>query len=241
MDQELKSAIMTRTSRRSYLQTPLAPAALASLQRSIREINAESGLNILFLEDGGAALAGGKSYGMFSGVRALLLLKGPGDLPHLREKVGYYGEQLVLKATGLGLGTCWVGGTFDRAALQIPDEEELICVIPIGNVREENTLKERLIRGVVHRKSKPIEALIAADRPLTDELRAAMELVQRAPTARNLQKVTFRLENNTITAHVPDDYPLDLVDLGICKLHLECGLGGRFAWGNGGSLNQTMA
>lgn len=35
-------------------------------------------------------------------------------LAFLKEKVGYYGEQLILKVTELGLGSCWVGGTFDR-------------------------------------------------------------------------------------------------------------------------------
>lgn len=233
---EYKKAILERVSRRSYLGSDLSPHHLEHLQEKITALNTASGLAISFVAEGSAAFAGGKSYGMFNGVRALLLLKGDSKLPHLREKIGYYGEELVLAATELGLGTCWVGGTFDKKALQVPDGEELVCVLTIGNVSPQNTLKERLIRGLTHRKSKTIEELIDSDCPLIDQLRSTMELVQRAPTARNAQKVRFCLRNGEITASVPDDYPFDLVDLGICKRHFECGMGGRFAWGNGAKL-----
>lgn len=230
------TAIAARISRRTYLETEIAPAALAALQQKIAEINAESGLHITWLPDGAVAMTGGKSYGMFRGVRALLVLKGSATLPHLREKVGYYGELLVLEATELGLGTCWVGGTFDAKSLSVPEGEELICVVPVGNVHTEPSLKEKFLRGAMHRKSKTIEQLLQTEEPISDQLRHAMELVQRAPTTRNQQKATFTLKNGEITAHVPEDYHLDSVDLGICKLHLECGMGGRFEWGNGGKL-----
>ena len=236
MNVDYKAAIEARTSRRTYLETELAPQTLAALLQKVDEVTAESGLNIAWQADGGAAMAGGKSYGMFRGVRSMLLLKGSAGLPHLREKAGYYGEILVLEATALGLGTCWVGGTFDKRLLFVPEGEELVCVVPVGNVRAEASLKERLLRGAVRRKSKTVEELLQTDEPVSGELRRAMELVQRAPTARNAQKVIFKQAGGEITAHVPEDYHLDLVDLGICKLHLECGLGGRFEWGNGGRL-----
>lgn len=236
MLQDYKSAIMARISRRSYLDTEVAPATLAVLQEKIAEINAESGLSIAWLENGVTAMAGGKSYGLFRGVRALLLLKGSATISHLHEKIGYYGEQLILEATILGLGTCWVGGTFDATALRVPMGETLVCVVPVGNVCQDNSFKEKFIRHMMHRKSKSIEQLLHSDEPVSEELRDAMELVQRAPTARNMQKVTFAQKNGEITAHVPNNSPFDLVDLGICKLHLECGLGGRFDWGNDAKL-----
>lgn len=236
MKLDYTAEIATRISRRTYLDTPIQPQTLAALQEKIDQVNEESGLHITWLPDGAAALAGGKSYGMFRGVRALLVLKGDRNLEYLREKVGYYGEILVLEATRLGLATCWVGGTFDANSLSVPAGEELVCVVPVGHVRPEESLKEKFFRGVMHRKTKTMEELLQADAPVDGELRHAMELVQRAPTARNLQKATFSLKNGEITAHVPEDYPLDLVDLGICKLHLECGMAGRFDWGNGGKL-----
>lgn len=134
--QEYVNAIMARASRRTYLGTEIAPGALLTLREKITEANTESGMNVTWSDDGAAAMSGGKSYGMFRGVRSMLVLKGVRDLPHLREKTGYYGEILVLEATLLGLGTCWVGGTFDKNALSVPEGEELICVVPVGNVRD---------------------------------------------------------------------------------------------------------
>lgn len=236
MTKDYTNAIECRISRRTYLNTEIDPDSLLLLKQKIADVNAESGLNIAWLPDGGKAMSGGKSYGMFSGVKALLLLKGDSKLPYLREKIGYYGEILILEATELGLGTCWVGGTFDKSMLSVPNNEELVCVAPVGNVQASATLKEKLLRGAMHRKSKTIDELLQADVSISDELRRAMELVQRAPTTRNLQKASFMLKDGVITAGVPDDYHLDMVDLGICKLHFECGMGGKFDLGNGGKL-----
>ena len=133
---EQKQAIEQRISRRSFLQTPIEQQILRQLLEAIEEVNETSGLTVSYLEDGSDAFAGFKSYGMFDGVRAMLVLKGNRELAFLKEKVGYYGEQLILKATELGLGSCWVGGTFDRrsAVFEPSPEEEIVCVVPIGKV-----------------------------------------------------------------------------------------------------------
>lgn len=52
-------------------------------------------------------------YGKFSGVRNYIACVGPAS-PDLDEKVGYYGEYLVLLAQSLGLNTCWVALTFSK-------------------------------------------------------------------------------------------------------------------------------
>ncbi len=240
------SAIHQRISRRSYLDEPIGEQELATLQEEIARANEQSGLAITFLADGSEAFDGIKSYGMFSGVRSLIVLKGRKTLEHLKEKVGYYGEQLVLAATALGLGTCWVGGTFDRDSevFHLPEGEEIVCVITVGKVVQ-STLKEKVIRGMIHRKTKSIEEMTRTDRPLSPEEEAAMELVQHAPTARNTQKVVFSFSGDRITAGVPDDAPFDLVDLGICKLHFALGMRELFphcgfVWGNAGVFDPGL-
>ena len=59
----------------------------------------------------------------------------------------------------------------------------MVCVVPIGKVAQ-SSRKERMIRGVIHRKSKTIEEMVRADRPLSEEKKQAMQLVQLAPTAK---------------------------------------------------------
>lgn len=233
-------AIEHRTSRRSFLDSPIAAEKLERLQEQIALANEQSGLTIQYLEDGSDAFEGVKSYGMFHGVRSMLVLKGDRQLEHLKEKAGYYGERLILIAQELELGSCWVGGTFDKhsAVFAAAPEEEIVCVVPIGTVAAP-TVKEKVIRGMIHRSTKSIEEMVRTDRPLTEEETAAMRLVQLAPTAKNTQKVVFTFAGNQTIAGVPDDYPFDLVDLGICKLHFEEGMKalfpqGHFQWGNGG-------
>ena len=131
----ITQAIEIRKSRRSYLGTPIDQSKTALLKSRIEEYNQRSGLTIRFMENGSAAFSGiRKSYGLFKGVRSLFIMKGPANDPYLKEKIGYYGELLILEATALGLGTCWVGGTFDASGIRKAPGEELICVITVGNV-----------------------------------------------------------------------------------------------------------
>lgn len=231
-------AIDLRTSRRTYLPTPIDVAKIDKIKTIITDLNLQSGLNITYLPDGSKAFTVGKSYGFFKGVKALIILKGDKNLENLKEKSGYFGEILVLEATKMGLGTCWVAGTYDKssALLGAADNEEIICVLTIGNVEEENSFKERFIRGIVRKNVKSIDAMCTVDIPMPDWFKAGMEAVQKAPTAKNSQKVSFSLKDQVVTASVPNDYPMDLIDLGICKLHFEVGSGKKFEMGNHGRL-----
>lgn len=236
---DFTTAIGRRISRRSYSDIP-TPEEMEQLQQAIDEVNCDSGLHVTLVPDGAAAFSLGKSYGMFHGVHTLMVLKGPETLPYLREKVGWYGEKLVLLATAMGLGTCWVGGTFDPDALEAEPDESIICVIPVGHVAIRPSAKESLMRGMIHRKTKNIREMVQRNRRLTPQEVHAMRLVQLAPTARNTQRVSFIFLKDSVSASVPCTAPFDLVDLGICKLHFALGMGeGTFAPGNGGIYGVT--
>ena len=196
-------------------------------------VNASSGLCVEFLADGSDAFASiRKSYGLFSNVRSMLLMKGDRGEEHLHEKVGYYGEELVLDLTDLGLGTCWVGGTFDKTKFTVPDGEKIICAILVGKVPNE-TFKEKLIHSVLSKKRKPASERLVTTANVTDWMVAGIEAVRLAPSAVNTQKPTFRYDGKELTADVPESYEMDLVDLGIAKKHFEIEAGGKFDLGNG--------
>lgn len=231
----ITQAIETRKSRRTYLGTPIDTGQISILKSRIEEYNQKSGLTIRFMENGSSAFAGiRKSYGMFKGVRSLFILKGPKDDPDLKEKAGYYGELLILEATAMGLGTCWVGGTFDSSGIRKAAEEELVCVITVGNVPPEESFKERMIYKAIHRKSKSIGEMSEVIGEPPSWLKKGMQAVQKAPSTRNTQKVLFLYKAGVMRASVPDTYKFDYVDLGIAKLHFELAAGGRFELGNSG-------
>lgn len=228
-------AIELRKSRRRYLSDPISQEKAALLHSRVEEYNLRSGLTIRFMERGGGSFFGAlKSYGLFKGVRSLFIMKGSSETPHLSEAAGYYGEFLVLEATALGLGTCWVGTTFESSAVRCSARERLICVITVGNIPPEESLKEHLIYKAIHRKSKPVESFLQTDREIPDWLRKGLKSVQKAPSFRNLQRVKFIYESGTLRATVPETGKFDLVDLGIAKLHFSLTAGGRFEPGNGG-------
>ena len=73
-----------------------------------------------------------------------------------------------------------------------------------------------------------------SDQPLPQWVQEGMKAVLLAPSAKNTQKVTFKYENNILSAQIADDYSMDLIDLGIAKKHFEIEVDGKFEIGNGG-------
>lgn len=231
------SAVENRVSRRKFEKEPIADGEKGKIISLIHQLNEASGLTMTFVEDGSGAFQKlRKSYGLFTNVRSLILMKGKKDDKDLKEKIGYYGEDLVLAITDLGLGTCWVGGTFDKDELTIDNGEELVCVVVLGKVAAPS-LTEKMVRSATHRKIKSIDERIISDQPLPQWVQNGMEAVLLAPSAKNTQKSTFKYENNILSAQIIDDYPMDLIDLGIAKKHFEIGAGGKFEFGNGGIYN----
>ena len=241
---ELLRAIYRRSSRRNYLDVPMDPADVEALQNLILELGGKGDRSIRLVLDNQAAFKGfRKSYGMLTGVRNYIALVGNRDDIVAVEKLGYYGELLVLHATALGLGTCWVGGTFDRSSctLDLMRGESIICVITVGYVPTEMNGRERFIYRVIHRKTKTIDDMYASDVAAPNWFLAGMKAVQRAPSARNRQPVKFTYKNEVVTASVnkiAGDY--NAVDLGIAKLHFELGAGGgEWDFGNGAEYRRN--
>ena len=226
----LKEAMNARTSRRTYLETPIAEDKLNMLKEMIDQINEQGGLSLkLIWEEPTAFGKLRKSYGMFKGVRNYVLLIGKNNDKDAREKLGYYGEKLVLLATQLGLGSCWVGGTFDRSIgnAYIQPDEFFSGVITIGNVEPDKSWKERMISKLTHRKTKAIDEMMRVVGEPPEWFLEGMRAVQKAPSAVNAQPVTFTYEQGKVSAYVAaEKYGHEKIDLGIAKLHFEIGAGG---------------
>ena len=105
-------AIEARHAVRAYIDRPIEEEKVAALKDEIEKINNESGLRfMLFTNEPEAFKAGQPHYGSFSGCRNYFALIGKKDDD---EKIGYYGERLVLFAQTLGLNTCWVAMTYEH-------------------------------------------------------------------------------------------------------------------------------
>ena len=148
---DLKSAIMERISRRKFELDPVDGAVLEQLEAAVWECNRAAGLNIKIKLDDGEAFSGSRSKGMFSGACNYFAMICKKDDPDGDEKIGYYGESLILLATRLGLGTCWVGGTYDPELchVEVADDEVMRLVIVFGYVKQKESIRERTIAKAV--------------------------------------------------------------------------------------------
>jgi len=236
-------AIEKRQSRRGYQGTPIAAARIKQLQVLIEQYNKSGNLTLQFIEDGREAFQGfNLGYGMFSGVRSYLAMVGKTADLHLKEKVGYYGELLVLESTKFGLGTCWVGGTFNRnhCPCKVNEDETLVCLITVGNANEKKGFRENAIYKLAHRGTKSLEQLYSCDAPTPDWFLEGMKAVQKAPSAINQQPVYFTFKKDTVTAEVKHTDNHQPIDLGIAKAHFEIAAGGKFGLGNQGIFKKDL-
>ena len=239
----LLHAIDHRRSRRKYLPGPIDAQTREALQALAAEYSEKSGARIELVFDNPAAFDGlRKTYGMLSGVRNYAgLIVNPGDKQAV-ERLGYYGELLMLHAVSMNLGACWVGGSFDRACcpFTLTGGEEIICTVSLGPTKEKNSLRESLIYGITHRKTKTAEQMMTADAPVPGWFMDGMLAVQKAPSAVNRQSVLFSYKDGVVSARVENPGSMTLLDFGIAKLHFELGAGGgAWAWGNGAAFTHN--
>ena len=76
------------------------------------------------------------------------------DVPDdVQAAVGYLGEGFILEATRLGLGTCWIAGSFDHTGaadlVDLTPGEQVVAVTPLGYPTSQQANGERLLRTMV--------------------------------------------------------------------------------------------
>lgn len=215
--------IEQRHSRRKYTAEPLTEDEKTALSALAQELNRRSGLSIRLMTDiERPAILGFTSYGRFANVRNYFLMAGEKGVPDFDRRVGYFGEELVLKATGMGLGTCWLGIGLRKKDIIIDGKEHMIrTAIIIGHVDGDRD------KTLFTLPKRPIESLFTADSEPPKEFFEGMRAVSLAPSALNRQPVRFRFENGKAFAWVEKPESYQSIDLGIAMLHFEIGCGGK--------------
>lgn len=130
----LQEAIEVRHSVRAYKNEPLADDVVKALEEQIAVLNREGKLHMQLILNEPKAFQGTMAkYGKFRNANNYIVMAGK-KAEDLDERIGYYGEQLVLLAQTLGLNTCWVGLSYRKVedAYNVGKDEKLVCVIAIG-------------------------------------------------------------------------------------------------------------
>ncbi len=264
--------ITERISTRSYSERDIEKDSLDSLQAAIDEINAGMHIRARFQyldmpwdseehagngRSGRSSRSGDESdklgtYGMIAGSHSYLVGIIDKDEKDVAE-FGFQFERLILFATGLGLQTCWLGGTFDRESLGkkvVLSENEFIPIIsPVGYKREKTRIMDSVIRAAVGaNRRKPWEQLFfndSMDAPM-EKYQAAdysvcLEMVRLAPSASNKQPWRVIRDDTGLHFFVcrnkgygPANFDIQKSDVGIAMCHFdlaakEKGLTGEWA------------
>ena len=218
-------AIKARHSVRKYTPTPIEAQKAAVLRAEIEKANAESGLNIqLVLDEPKSFSTGMWKYGQFSGVNNYLVMAGPKG-SDAEQKIGYYGERLVLLAQTIGLNSCWVGLTYKKipGTYTLRSGDTVHCVIALGY---------GTTPGIQH-PLKPASQFFEAQDPVPEWFSRGLEAALLAPTAVNQQKFRFILHpGDKVQAQTLFSMAgYTNVDLGIVKYHFEVAAGKEnFSW-----------
>jgi len=222
---DLIEAIKARHSVRHYSIVAIDSERIEKLQQLVSECNIESGMHIQLITNeprsfGESFLA---KYGKFSGVTSYFAMIGKKD-ESLDEKVGYYGEKLVLAAQMMGLNTCWVALSYKKigSVLNIDEDEKLVCVIAVGN---------GVTQGVDHKRKSPDKVSETDIKTAPQWYKQGVACAILAPTAINQQKFKFALhEGNKVSVKAGFGF-YSKIDLGIVKYHFEIGAGTQnFEW-----------
>jgi nitroreductase len=152
-------------------------------------------------------------------------------------------HKLVIYLTELGLGTCWMGGTFSRNSfereIQLAEGEFIPCITPSGYPQQKQRVFDKALRYVVKADNKkpwdqlfydssfanPLEKANAA------QLEIPIEMVRLGPSASNKQPWRIVLSEDRqkchfYIEHTPNyskslGYDMQILDIGIAMAQFE--------------------
>ncbi|MNO59202.1 Nitroreductase family protein [compost metagenome] len=244
-----------RKSVRTYEQTPIREEAHASVMEYLaREENlrgpfgGKASVEWITVKGGVAEATGVKlgAYGVIKNPQAYLVGAVQNGKTALLE-FGYIFQKLILFATGLGLGTCWMGGTFNRKSfsreIELAPGELIPCISPLGYASGKQRLLDSTMRYLAKaNQRKPWEELFydagfgrMLTREAADRLAAPLEMVRLGPSASNKQPWRVVLSEDRKQAHfylqlTPNysgnklGFEMQRIDIGIaaCCFELAC-------------------
>ncbi len=196
--------IRRRFSCRQFAARPIAAEKLRELETAIQTLppgpfgnHPRFGLTAASESDN-AALRGLGTYGFIRGATGFIIGASESGENHL-EDFGYLMELLILRATSLNLGTCWLGGTFTKSSFARKIDLQTCETMPAVTAMGEFTNPEQARRGLVSnlagaKRRLPWEALFFDgdfSRPLdpseAGNYATPLEMARLAPSASNKQ------------------------------------------------------
>lgn len=242
-DKPITQLIESRTSTRTFIEQPLSAETKEKIKNYLAEVQDSLGPkvrfkfidNIFSFKNSTTRLG---TYGVVKGASSFIAAAvEPGEQNLI--DLGYAFEKVILYATALGVGTCWLGATFKKAefakVMELSDKEQLAVIAPVGYAKENRSLIDSFIRFTAGSKNRKGWAELFFQGNFKCKLSAAaagkyseaLEMVRLAPSASNKQPWRIVKEHDTFhfyLSHPKDDkntvsVDLQKIDIGIAMAH----------------------
>jgi nitroreductase len=242
----ISEIIQSRISRRNYLPEPLTHETITAIKQmfaafSSGPLGTSLSFSLVSREDTATQKLKLGTYGFIQGARYFIAGQiQPSVIGFL--DYGYTLEKLILEFTRMGLGTCWLGGTFDRGefskAIGLKEGFVIPAITPIGYASETRGIGERLIRlGAGSDKRLPHEKLFFDGNPSTPlllpeghPLESILKAVRMAPSASNNQPWRIVVDGNLLRFYISrkpgyqkafSHVDMQMIDMGIAMSHFD--------------------
>ena len=221
---DILAAMRARKSVRKFTGVPLTDSQRAAVTDTIaRAYNPFARPDILLRDyaTGCRPITPG-TYGMIAGCRDWLVCGAMGS-EAAALGLGFTGEQAVLEATRLGLGSCWLGASFKARDFltpmpQWPDFYSLKAVIALGNPSSRVGLAghiARLMAGSSRRKA--FDTLFTGDS--TGAFSKSLEAMRIAPSSLNSQPWRATAIGSEVHFFTTSLKYMNMIDCGIGLSH----------------------
>jgi nitroreductase len=236
-NESIKKIILRRTSVRSFDEKPLSEDLKKSIinyfqTRMVAPFGTIPRFKIISTEQYDNHQLG--TYGFISGANDFII-GATQNTDQAIQDYGYQLEKIIIHATKQGLGTCWLGDTFNRngfnQVIKLDENEFIPAITPIGYPSQERRLVGKAIRlfaGSMKRKEwSQLFFNNNFDSPLTKKEAGpyidALEMVRLAPSGSNKQPWRIIKEKNLLHFYceTKNYSTIQKLDMGIAMSHLE--------------------
>lgn len=253
----IEEAVKKRVSVRNYSDRPIEPDKKLVIQNFISNtsnpFNAKVNFHYFELNEE----VKDQKLGTYGVIRNATHFLGASivNVPYALEALGYEMETVMLYLASMDIGTCWLGGTFDRKgfarALNISEQEFLPAITPVGYAQPNRHIQEIVMRTFVQAHNRmdwnKLFFLNDFDTPLTKQeakdFAFALEMVRLGPSASNKQPWRILWKDGNFhfceykTPGYSNVFPYDIqrIDMGIAAAHFdlackEKGITGKFVF-----------
>lgn len=249
-DQSLAQAVFQRHSVRSFRQRMPGERIVSALRSEVQyAVSRDAAIHFQLKLDDTTPFDGFRaSYGMFRNVRNYVACVVDTSYDDCLQRAGFWAEMIALKAVSLGLGTCFVSGTFksERVSVLLRVTWRLPFILLFGlPEEEETTFMARMMRRFAKSDRRPSAADVLSKDSLPyeevmrrwPELKTPLEAVAAAPSSMNRRPARIRIaegeepDTPRISACMAREYAQSDIDLGIALANWQAVAGGEWDFG----------